>query len=168
LSAESNREFPGAYQGFQFPCWQSLQGSSLQIDMTCRRSSPLLNILLQRTEVPLHLTDAGVCDCFASTGVYVLGTKFPNPRILLSLMSSSELNILQRAWRARTSNRPYTGPKVPSLCPCSRFVLPVIESYWTRRVLYNCLDGPNRLSVRSLDGLVVLGSLTPVGPLVRD
>jgi hypothetical protein len=54
------------------------------------------NLLLLQQKIPFN-------------GDYALGTTFQNPRISLSLTSSSELNILQRASSARTRNRPDTG-----------------------------------------------------------
>ena len=60
---------------------------------TCVRIGSKLRCILPS---PMSMASARTkCfECLASTGAYALGTMFPNPRIPLSSMSSSELNIL--------------------------------------------------------------------------
>ena len=60
---------------------------------TCFRIRSKLGCILP-SQMSMASARTKCFECLASTGAYALGTMFPNPRIPLSSMSSSELNIL--------------------------------------------------------------------------
>ena len=64
--------------------------------MTCRRNSPLLNILLKRTEVPLHLIDAD--------GQLTART---HPNVAAVALANK---LARMAWAVLAKNEPYRPP----------------------------------------------------------